>query len=227
MRRSGPTGNTRIIQIHPTRRCNLQCRHCYSSSGPRERGEIDPALLFDLLDDGVAEGYGVVSFSGGEPVLYPHLADVLDGAGERGMFRTLTSNGMLLDGPRLDAITGRVDLLAISLDGVPGSHDALRGDGAFAAMERRLQGVRAAGISFGFIFTLTQDNVGELPWVARFAVDQGASLLQVHPLEEAGRAAIEMIDATPRRDARRAPRGWDPIASKRRRRVGCASRSTW
>jgi MoaA/NifB/PqqE/SkfB family radical SAM enzyme len=68
---------------------------------------------------------------------------------------------------------------------------------AFDTMARRLEGVRASGIPFGFIFTLTLHNVHELPWVARFALDQGASLLQVHPLEEAGRAAEALPDSRP------------------------------
>ena len=45
----GPTGKSRIVQIHPTRRCNLRCLHCYSSSGPEVKGEL-PA-------DGSAHGF--------------------------------------------------------------------------------------------------------------------------------------------------------------------------
>ena len=42
---------------------------------------------------------------------------------------------------------------------------------------------------FGFLFTLTQHNVHQLEWAAEFAVTQGASLLQVHPLEATGRGS--------------------------------------
>ena len=48
--------------------------------------------------------------------------------------------------------------------------------------------MRESGIPFGFIFTLTQHNLHELEWVAQFAVNQGARLLQIHPLEIVGRA---------------------------------------
>ena len=33
------TRGSRILQIHPTRRCNLRCLHCYSLSGPEEGGD--------------------------------------------------------------------------------------------------------------------------------------------------------------------------------------------
>lgn len=194
----GPTGRSRILQIHPTRLCNLRCLHCYSSSGPEERGRLEPALLRSVLSAARREGYTVAGFSGGEPLLYPPLGEVLDHAKGLGMITTVTSNGMLLDERRLAILAGRVDVLAISLDGVPDSHDRMRDRaGAFATMERRLAGVRRSGLAFGFIFTLTQFNLDELPWVASFALDQGAALLQIHPLEITGRAAAALPEARP------------------------------
>lgn len=195
----GPTGDlVRVLQIHPTRRCNLRCLHCYSSSAPEERDELPVALLREAVTDANAEGYNVVGVSGGEPVLYAPLRQLLDHAHACGMTTTVTSNGMLLDGDRLRALRGAADLLAISLDGVPASHNRIRdADRAFERMAACLDGVRRSGIPFGFIFTLTQYNLHELDWVARFAVEQGARLLQVHPLEVAGRAAVRMADARP------------------------------
>lgn len=194
----GPTGRSRILQIHPTRLCNLRCRHCYSSSGPEEKGGLEPHLLRSVLDDAQTEGYTVTGFSGGEPLLYKPLPEILEHAGTLGFFRTVTSNGMLLDERRLELLAGRVELLAISLDGIPESHNQVRGhERAFETMVRRLEGVRASGIPFGFIFTLTQYNLDELPWVADFAARQRAALLQIHPLEIAGRAEEQLPDARP------------------------------
>jgi MoaA/NifB/PqqE/SkfB family radical SAM enzyme len=192
------TRGSRILQIHPTRRCNLRCLHCYSSSGPEERGELPTALLADALTDAAAEGYTVASFSGGEPLLYRPLRELLDHAHGRGMATTVTSNGMLLDERRLAGLTGAVDLLAISLDGTPASHDRMRADPkAFATMASRLGRLRDSGIPFGFIFTLTQNNLHELEWVAEFALAEGARLLQIHPLEAAGRAIRELGESFP------------------------------
>src|SRR5688572_4355450 len=119
----GPTGKSRILQIHPTRRCNLRCLHCYSSSGPEEKSRLDAQLLRRALTDASLEGYTVASFSGGEPLMYQPLREVLIHAHEAGMLTTVTSNGMLLDESHLDRLRGAADLLAISLDGVPASHN--------------------------------------------------------------------------------------------------------
>jgi hypothetical protein len=61
-------------------------------------------------------------------------------------------------------------VLAISLDGIPSSHDRIRGsERAFELIASRLEGLRASGIPFGFVFTLTSENLHELAWVCEFA----------------------------------------------------------
>jgi Fe-coproporphyrin III synthase len=194
----GPTGAARILQVHPTLRCNLRCLHCYSSSGPDRRVELPVELLGDAIATACREGYTVVSVSGGEPLMYRPLAELLERAHACGALTTVTTNGMLLTERRLAELRGRADLIAISVDGPPESHNRMRASPhAFPQMESRLDGLRASGIPFGFIFTLTQRNVHELDWVAAFAAEQGARLLQVHPLEEVGRARRRLTGERP------------------------------
>lgn len=193
------TGNSRILQIHPTRRCNLRCLHCYSSSSPEEHDQLGVALLLQAISDARTEGYTVVSFSGGEPLLYKPIWDLLEYAHQCQMLTSVASNGMLLNEQRLEKLHGRVDLLAISLDGMPTSHNMIRNtERAFEEMAARLEGVRNSGIPFGFIFTLTKQNFRELDWVANFAFEQGASLLQIHPLQEVGRAKNNLSKVRPK-----------------------------
>ncbi|MES1179154.1 MAG: radical SAM protein [Myxococcales bacterium] len=186
----GPTGkDVNVIQIHPTRRCNLRCQHCYSSSGPAESAELSVDSLERFLGDAAEEGFNCVGISGGEPLVYRELPRLLSFARGIGLQTSVTTNGLLLDARRLASIAPHVSLLASSLDGTPKSHDRMRGlPGAFERLCARLSEVRAAGLPFGFIFTLTLTNLDELAWIADFTVSQGAQLLQIHPLERAGRA---------------------------------------
>jgi MoaA/NifB/PqqE/SkfB family radical SAM enzyme len=195
----GPTGDEyRVVQIHPTLRCNLRCLHCYSVSSPQQKSRLALTWLQDAISDAVAEGYNVVSVSGGEPLLYPDLVPLLTHAKQLGLTTTFTSNGILLNERRLAALHDVVDLIAISVDGIPTSHNRIRNaPNAFELMQKRLEGLRRSGIPFGMIFTLTLHNLHELDAVADFAVAEGAVLLQVHPLEEAGRASTDMANAAP------------------------------
>jgi MoaA/NifB/PqqE/SkfB family radical SAM enzyme len=187
----GPTGElVNVIQVHPTRRCNLRCQHCYSTSGPELAGELPVELIETFLEEAVSEGFNVVGVSGGEPLTYGPLPRLVACARALGYYTSVTTNGLLLDARRLSRLAPHLSLLAISLDGVPESHDRVRARaGAFEMMRRKLDVVRASGISFGFIFSFTLNNLDQLDWVAEFAAGEGASLLQVHPLERVGRAA--------------------------------------
>jgi Fe-coproporphyrin III synthase len=189
----------RVVQIHPSLRCNLACRHCYSLSSPLRKEALPLEIVLRLIDDLPGFGFDAISLSGGEPLMWPGLGCALAAAREAGLVTALTTNLMPLTSERLAILRAHLNFCAVSLDGTPASHDTIRGRrGAFSIMQSRLGDLRAAGIPFGFIFTLTETNLDELAWVARFANEQGANLLQVHPLEEAGRAASEMAGARPR-----------------------------
>jgi MoaA/NifB/PqqE/SkfB family radical SAM enzyme len=159
---------------------------------------LGTALVAGAIEDAARLGFTVVSFSGGEPVLYKPLAAMLQHAKQCGLRTTMTTNGMLLTPTVLNRLRSHLDLLAISLDGAPASHDEMRDHpNAFSTMARRLPMVRESGIPFGLIFTLTMHNVHELDWAAQFAVEQGASLLQIHPLEAVGRALVTLDGSAP------------------------------
>jgi MoaA/NifB/PqqE/SkfB family radical SAM enzyme len=114
------------------------------------------------------------------------------------MQTTITTNGLLLDDRHIQLLLGRVDFLAISLDGAPDRHNYMRNaPRAFETMRKRLDSLRSSGIPFGFLFTLTHENVDDLRWVAEFAAAEGARLLQVHPLEETGRARAALQGQAP------------------------------
>jgi len=195
---SSPTGIAPVLQVHPTRRCNIACTHCYSVSGPTARGELPLELLSDCLEDAAGLGYGQLAVSGGEPLLYRPLPGLLARARELGLVTTVTSNGMLLTGRRWEPLAGLVDVLAISIDGRPEEHDVIRArEGAFARTVSNLEIVRSTSTPFGFIFTLTQHNVDSLEFVVRLAAAEGARSVQVHPLTLYGRAATTMQDACP------------------------------
>lgn len=155
-------------------------------------------VLSSCLQDAVELGYRQLSISGGEPLLYKPLAELLACGRRLGMLTTLTSNGMLLTRERWEPLARLVDVLAISIDGRPSEHDLIRGrQGAFAKTVENFQTLRSLATPFGIIFTLTQYNVDSLEFVVRLAAENGAHRVQVHPLTLQGRAAIELQGARP------------------------------
>lgn len=186
---------SKTVQVHLNRRCNLACAHCYSASGPHETEELPARALIGFLEEAANEGYGVVAFSGGEPFLYDDFAAVLEAAKALGLRRLAVTNGTVLTGARTKALA-LLDLVAVSVDGREAVHNRIRrSPTAFARMLKGLAVVRGAGLPFGIAHTVTRDSLADVPWMAEFAVEQGARVLQLHPLGMVGAAKTGLAGA--------------------------------
>ena len=186
---------SRIIQIHPTLRCNLFCKHCYSSSAPEKKQGLPSRALVNILEQAAPLGYNVVSLSGGEPFLYSELEQLVTASRSLGYFNSVTTNGMLLRSQRAGRILRQLDLVAVSVDGKQEAHDLMRGQqGAFASMLEGLDVLKDSIEKFGLIHTLLPDSWQILSWLTDFALQHKASLLHLHPLELSGRATENFGD---------------------------------
>lgn len=180
---------SKVIQIHPSLQCNLFCKHCYSSSAPHLKDGLPLHALVNVLQQGVALGYNIVSMSGGEPFLYRPLEQLVQESRALGYFTSVTTNGMLLRSASAQRVLQHLNLVAISIDGREEQHDEIRGlPGAYRKMLEGVAVVRETVGRFGFIHTVQPQSWQLFPWLAAFAVENGASLLHLHPLELAGRA---------------------------------------
>lgn len=178
----------RIVHLHPTRLCNLACLHCYSASGPRQKGALDPGLVCDALAVLRAEGYALISLSGGEPLVYRPLRMVVERARELGFRVTMITNGLLAT-ERMAPMLSLLDGMAISFDGLAATHNAMRGRAdAFERASGALQRLAEKGLPVGAAISLTREAVPELPDLADHLVSSGARTLQIRPVARAGRA---------------------------------------
>ena len=191
-------GGTRLIQVQPTLRCNLRCKHCYSESGPDQRGDLSLDSLQSFLAQAGRLGYSYVGVSGGEPLLWQGLESFLDFALDHGFSTSIITNGTLLNEKKAKMLHGRAGIVAVSVDGPPEDHAEIRGSiTAFPAMQRGLAVLRDAGIPFSIVFTLTRFNADRLSWLHEFASEEGAVGINVHPLCGYGAASINLANAIP------------------------------
>lgn len=178
----------RIIHLHPTRLCNLACLHCYSESDPGQRGALDPAAIGGALEILRAEGYALVSLSGGEPLVYKPLRTVIDRAHELGFRVTMITNGLLVTAST-DPLLAELDGVAVSFDGLAATHNAVRGRAdAFARASEAIERLAASGRPVAAAISLARDAIPELPDLVDHLVNLGARAIQVRPVARAGRA---------------------------------------
>lgn len=191
-------GGIRLVQIQPTLRCNLRCLHCYSESDPERNEEIPISELMHFMTEARQLGYSYVGISGGEPLLWQNLEEFLLFARSAGFSTSLSTNGTMLTRERAERLRDLIGLVAVSVDGPPGDHAAIRGSRtAFPLMQAGLATLREARIPFTLAFTLTRHNAHRLRWLYSFAREEGAAGIHIHPLSLSGAAAQNLADAVP------------------------------
>lgn len=94
------TQHTCILVADVTEHCNLKCPTCFTASGPQLSGVASLADVLDNVDAKLSREAGrldVLMLSGGEPTLYPQLAQLLDELVARPIVRImLNTNGVLI-----------------------------------------------------------------------------------------------------------------------------------
>jgi Fe-coproporphyrin III synthase len=177
------------VHVHPTRACNLACAHCYSTSSPAERASLGADVLVASLGHLKAEGYEIVSVSGGEPLVYRELDRLTAGAAQLGYRVHMITNGVLLSARRLETLREHVHLIGVSVDGTEEIHNAVRGrDDAYRNAMRALEVLAASDLPFGIVYGVSARSLGDVPWAYELAARLGASLLHLRPLAPEGRA---------------------------------------
>jgi radical S-adenosyl methionine domain-containing protein 2 len=108
------------VNYHIWRTCNMRCHFCfatYDSVLPAEyrRGlSLDEASRLVMLL--AAGGFRKITFAGGEPTLCPYLPQVVAAAKAAGLVTGVVSNGSRLTPTLVDALSGNLDWLAVSID---------------------------------------------------------------------------------------------------------------
>ena len=167
-----PIPSLRYLELQITDRCNLQCRHCYIGEGMHQdlsKGRIQRGLEeFEEI-----QGLRLL-LSGGEPLLHPDVWEVNDALRNYAFRSVLLSNGTLIT----EEVAKRlcVHEVQISLDGMKGGHESLRGKGAFEKTMRAIDHLQGANIRVSVATMIHRRNLSEF--------DQLASLLQSKNIEE-------------------------------------------
>jgi heme d1 biosynthesis radical SAM protein NirJ len=183
-----PTGPVVIWNL--VRRCNLACKHCYSTSADIDfEGELNTREVFSVMDDLRDYGVPVLILSGGEPLMRPDIFEISRRAKAKGFYVGLSSNGTLIDEDNIEDI-GEVgyDYVGISIDGIEATHDRFRRrKGAFAEAMQGIGLTRDQGIKVGLRFTLTEDNAQELPQLLDLLDEERIDKFYLSHLNYAGR----------------------------------------
>ncbi|NKB59816.1 MAG: radical SAM protein [Alphaproteobacteria bacterium] len=183
-----------LVALNLTRRCNLNCAHCYLDAGTRESddsNELTTAEVKNLLDDIVRlSDETMVVFTGGEPLLRADLTELIAYASNLGLMAVLGTNGMALNDRRVMALKeAGLQGAGISLDSLDAAaHDDFRGlPGSWIRAQAAIDACRRNDLRFQIHFSVTDDNAHELDDMISYARDVGAFVLNIFFLVCTGR----------------------------------------
>jgi len=188
-----------------TRRCNLKCVHCRSSSELEVAAHPDFPLseAKRIIDDIASYASPVMVLSGGEPLLRPDVFDIAAYGTGKGLRMCLATNGFLVS----PEICGRIKevgikMVSLSLDGASAEvHDNFRCQpGAFDGMVRATKLFREHGIPFLVNSSFTKRNQSEIPKVYRLAKELGATAWYMFMIVPTGRGEEIMEELISKED---------------------------
>ena len=180
----------RRVYWETTASCNLRCIHC------RRLDVLDNPSPLELtteegksfIDEVATFGRPVLIFSGGEPLMRPDFFALAGHARSRGLPIALATNGTLVDASMAQRLReAGIYYASVSLDGVrAATHDFFRGPGNYDKTLRGFDLMRDAGIKVQINFTVTRQNVSELPLMYDLACSRHAAALYLFLLVPVG-----------------------------------------
>ena len=190
-----------VFGIEVTRRCNLHCPHCFTSSGGDTHPGPSKQQLITLLGELASAGARSVAFSGGEPLIRKDLADLVRAGTDAGIADLgLVTNGYYASPSNARALADAgLRTVQVSLDGVDAhDHSAVR-HSELADYYRALRAIRLfkqVGLAVYVATVISPRNVQRAPEMALFCEALGANGLRYCTFVQTGRATqAEVVEA--------------------------------
>ena len=113
------------IRIKPTNRCNHNCRYCAYRVDNLQLGkdmrlsdEIPREKMIEIINDIIDMGVKAITFSGGgEPLIYPYLAESIKALAKSSISIAALTNGSKLNGEIAKQLSENATWIRVSMDG--------------------------------------------------------------------------------------------------------------
>jgi selenobiotic family peptide radical SAM maturase len=152
------------LQWHITQACDLHCKHCYDRSD-RQALSLPRALhvLEDLYDFCKSQNVrGQVSFTGGNPFLYPRFMELYRAASGLGFALAILGNPAPRTKIERIVAVEPPAFYQVSLEGLRRHNDEIRGPRHYDGVMTFLDVLRDFGIYSMVMLTLTRDNIDQV-----------------------------------------------------------------
>jgi len=175
-----------------TNRCCLRCVMCDIPKSPsRKEDELSTDAVKKIILQIKELGVRHLILSGGEPLLREDLTELIRFSRESGIpWVDIITNGTLCDDEAAQSlIASGLNHVTISLDGVYGVNDAIRGEGSFAKSVEAIdrlnyykEKMKVISPSIGINFTIMNKNINDMLKIVEFAKSKKCNTVVFQPV---------------------------------------------
>jgi hopanoid biosynthesis associated radical SAM protein HpnH len=171
-----------VLMLEPLFRCNLACSGCGKIQHPKEilKQNLTPEQCFKAAEEC---GAPVVSIPGGEPLMHPQIAEIVEGLVARKKYVYLCTNGLLLEKFLDQFKPSPYFTFMVHLDGLKEWHDhCVDRKGVFDIAVKAMKAAKAAGFQVNTNTTIFEGaKPEELQEFFDFLAEIGVDGMQISP----------------------------------------------
>lgn len=171
-----------VLMLEPLFRCNLECKGCGKIQFPEETLKKRMSVQ-ECLDAAEECGAPMVSIPGGEPLIHPEIAQIVEGLVKQKRYIYLCTNAILLE-RKLDLFKPSKYLtFSVHLDGIREVHDRMVcREGVYDVAVRAIKAAKAKGFRVTTNSTLFDgENPAEVRQFFDEAMELGVEGLMISP----------------------------------------------
>ncbi len=173
-----------------TLRCTLNCIHCGSRAGAARSAELGLEACFRVADELVALGCRELTLIGGEVFLFRGWEELGAYLTDCGVSVNLISNGYQLGDREVEQILrSKVVNVGLSIDGMAGSHNRIRGRAdSFSRIESAIGRLHGANVPVCAVTSVMKENFDDLEELYHFLEVRDVRVWQLQLVSAMGNA---------------------------------------
>lgn len=149
-----------------TDRCLLNCKHCLTKQ-LNKGNELPLNKILDIIKEGSQRGLFYLKLGGGEPLLHPNIAQIIETASANGIAVSLSTNALNITPSITKLLVQNRVKVSISIEGPQKINDDIRGEGHFRKAIKAVEILKSEGGNVILRTTLTRklldaENLNEL-----------------------------------------------------------------
>ena len=174
-------GRLLSVEVEFSRRCNFNCVYCYAKDDLNYDNELTREEIRDLILQAKDLGARKIIVLGGEPMIYPHILEMIAFIKSEGLYVEMFTNGTGIDAKTAQVLLEHGVAVVLKMNSFDEKmQDMLSGrKGAYSQIHEAFRNLKAVGYPggapLGVSTIICNQNINELERMWEWLKDQGVT----------------------------------------------------